>query len=50
MTDTYIEALERIAGKLLAIYTGLVAMGIIACLNMIMTMFVIYVIIKRGID
>lgn len=47
MTDTYIEALERIADKLSDIYrVGLVHMGIAACMNMIMIMLVIYAIIR----
>lgn len=48
MTDTYIEALERIADKLSDIYTALTVTGIIVCASMIV--LVAYVIIKWGID
>lgn len=48
MTDTYIEALERIADKLSDIYTALAITGIIICASMIT--LVIYVLFKWGID
>ncbi len=48
MTDTYIEALERIADKLSDIYSALAVTGIIICASMIM--LVIYVMIKWGAD
>ena len=48
MTDTYIEALERIADKLSDIYDALAVTGIIVCASMIT--LIMYVIIKWGID